>query len=126
MTRNAAVRVNVQLIKAEGDTHLWADTYDRKLTDIFAVETEVAQRIAASLEAQLTGVERQQIAAVPTKNPQAYDAYLRALELIKRQPFEDVRKGRVIGPFTSAKEMLADLHKRVAQHQKRKKAAQVS
>ena len=88
------VRVNVQLIKAEGDTHLWADTYDRKLTDIFAVETEVAQRIAASLEAQLTGVERQQIAAVPTKNPQAYDAYLRALELIKRQPFEDVRKGR--------------------------------
>lgn len=88
------VRVNVQLIKADGDTHLWADTYDRKLTDIFAVETEVAQRIAASLEAQLTGVERRQIAAVPTKNPQAYDAYLRALELIKRQPFEDVRKGR--------------------------------
>lgn len=51
------VRVNVQLIKAEGDTHLWADTYDRKLTDIFAVETEVAQRIAASLEAQLPGSE---------------------------------------------------------------------
>ncbi|MGI8820355.1 MAG: tetratricopeptide repeat protein [Chthoniobacterales bacterium] len=88
------VRVNVQLIKAEGDSHLWADTYDRKLTDIFAVETEVAQRIAASLEAQLSGGEKTQIAAVPTTNPQAYDAYLRGLALIRRQPLEDVVKGR--------------------------------
>jgi len=87
-----AVRVNVQLIKAEGDSHLWADTYDRKLTDIFAVETEVAQRIASSLEARLTGGESQQIAAIPTKNPQAYDAYLRGLSLITRQSFADVRK----------------------------------
>ena len=88
------VRVNVQLIKADGDRHLWADTYDRKLTDIFAVETEVAQRIAISLEAQLTGGERRQVAAVPTTNPKAYDAYLRGTELIKRQPIEDVKKGR--------------------------------
>ena len=71
------VRVNVQLIKAETDAHLWADTYDRKLTDIFAVETEVAQKIAGSLAAHLTGGEQQQIAAVPTRNSQAYDAYLR-------------------------------------------------
>ncbi|MEO5718957.1 MAG: tetratricopeptide repeat protein [Chthoniobacterales bacterium] len=88
------VRVNVQLIKAAGDTHLWADTYDRKLTDIFAVETEVAQRIASSLEAQLSGREKKQLALVPTTNPEAYDAYLRGLALIRRQPLEDVIKGR--------------------------------
>ena len=89
-----AVRINVQLIKAEGDSHLWADTYDRKLTDIFAVETEVAQKIAASLEAHLTGGEQKQIAAVPTRNPQAYDAYLRGLALIIRQSPEHMAKGR--------------------------------
>ncbi|MDQ3115164.1 MAG: tetratricopeptide repeat protein [Verrucomicrobiota bacterium] len=89
-----AVRVNVQLIKAEGDSHLWAETYDRKLTDIFAVESEVAQKIAGALEAQLTGRERQQIAAVPTTDPEAYDAYLRGIELLNRQDFEEVRKGR--------------------------------
>lgn len=89
-----AVRINVQLIKAEGDSHLWADTYDRKLTDIFAVETEVAQKIASSLEAHLTGGEQRQIANIPTKNPQAYDAYLRGLALIIRQSNENVEKGR--------------------------------
>ncbi len=88
------VRVNVQLIKADGDTHLWADTYDRKLTDIFAVETEVAQRISASLEAQLTGREKEQIAIVPTRNAQAYDAYLRGLALIVRESPDDVKKAR--------------------------------
>ncbi len=87
-----AVRVNVQLIKAETDAHLWADTYDRKLTDIFAVETEVAQRIANSLEAHLTGREQEQMAAVPTKNPQAYDSYLRGLALLVRESNEDVQK----------------------------------
>jgi TolB-like protein len=56
-----SVRVNVQLIKAEGDSHLWAETYDRKLTDIFAVETDVAQRIADSLAAKLTGREKEAI-----------------------------------------------------------------
>ncbi len=89
-----SVRVNVQLIKADTDAHLWAETYDRKLTDIFAVETEVAQRIASSLEAHLSGREQQQIAAVPTKNPQAYDAYLRGLALIIRESPDDVRKAR--------------------------------
>ncbi len=87
-----SVRVNVQLIKADTDAHLWAETYDRRLTDIFAVETEVAQRIADSLEAHLTGREQQQLAIVPTKNPQAYDTYLRGLALIVRESNEDVRK----------------------------------
>jgi TolB-like protein/Tfp pilus assembly protein PilF len=74
-----AVRVNVQLIKASTDSHLWADTIDRKLTDIFSVESEVAKAIAEQLRAKLTGREEQVIAAKPTDNPEAYDAYLRGL-----------------------------------------------
>jgi TolB-like protein/Flp pilus assembly protein TadD len=74
-----AVRVNVQLIKAANDSHLWADTFDRKLTDIFSVESEVAKAIADQLRAHLTGEEEQVIAAKPTDNPEAYDAYLRGL-----------------------------------------------
>src|SRR5206468_4134739 len=74
-----AVRVNVQLIKAVNDSHLWADTFDRKLTDIFSVESEVAKAIADQLRAKLTGQEEQIIAAKPTDKPEAYDAYLRGL-----------------------------------------------
>jgi TolB-like protein/Tfp pilus assembly protein PilF/class 3 adenylate cyclase len=74
-----AVRVNVQLIKAANDSHLWADTFDRKLTDIFSVESEVAKAIADQLRAHLTGEEEQVIAAKPTDNPEAYDSYLRGL-----------------------------------------------
>jgi TolB-like protein/Tfp pilus assembly protein PilF len=74
-----AVRVNVQLIKAVNDSHLWADTFDRKLTDIFSVESEVAKTIADQLRAHITGQEEQVIAAKPTDNPEAYDAYLRGL-----------------------------------------------
>jgi len=74
-----SVRVNVQLIKAANDSHLWADTFDRKLTDIFSVESEVAKAIADQLRAHLTGQEEQVIAAKPTDNPEAYDAYLRGL-----------------------------------------------
>jgi TolB-like protein/Tfp pilus assembly protein PilF len=73
------VRVNVQLIKAASDTHLWSDSFDRKLTDIFSVESEVAKTIADQLRAKLTGQEQALIAAKPTDNPQAYDAYLRGL-----------------------------------------------
>jgi len=73
------VRVNVQLIKAANDSHLWADTFDRKLTDIFSVESEVAKAIAEQLRAKLTGQEEQVIAAKPTDNVEAYDAYLRGL-----------------------------------------------
>jgi tetratricopeptide (TPR) repeat protein len=71
--------VNVQLIKAANDSHLWADTFDRKLTDIFSVESEVAKTIADQLRAKLTGREEREIAAKPTDNPEAYDAYLRGL-----------------------------------------------
>src|SRR4029079_17900955 len=73
------VRVNVQLIKAQTDSHLWADTFDRKLTDVFAIESEIAKRIAESLKAKLTGREEKALAVRPTDNPEAYDAYLRGL-----------------------------------------------
>src|SRR5437879_365549 len=74
-----AVRVNVQLIKAANDSHLWADTYDRRLTDLVSVESEVAKAIADQLRVHLTGQEEQVIAAKPTDNPEAYDFYLRGL-----------------------------------------------
>ncbi len=73
------VRVNVQLIKAEDDAHIWADTYDRKLNHIFAVETEIAKSIAEQLQAKLTGHEQEALALKPTNNAEAYDAYLRGL-----------------------------------------------
>jgi TolB-like protein/Flp pilus assembly protein TadD len=73
------VRVNVQLINAQTDSHLWADTFDRKLTDIFGVESEIAKRVAESLQAKLTGREEQALAVKATNNPEAYDAYLSGL-----------------------------------------------
>src|SRR2546423_467448 len=74
-----AVRVNVQLIKAATDSHVWADTFDRKLTDIFLVESEVARSIASQLPVKITGQEERIISAKPTENIEAYDAYLRGL-----------------------------------------------
>jgi serine/threonine protein kinase/Tfp pilus assembly protein PilF len=73
------VRVNVQLINAQTDSHVWADTYDRKLTDLFSVESEIAKRIAESLQTNLSGREEQALAVKPTNNPEAYDSYLRGL-----------------------------------------------
>ena len=71
------VRVNVQLINAMTDAHLWAETYDRKLTDIFAVESDIAKSIAEMLQARLSGSEKNSIAKTPTVNPEAYELYLR-------------------------------------------------
>jgi serine/threonine protein kinase/Tfp pilus assembly protein PilF len=82
-----AVRVNVQLIKAATDSHLWSDTFDRKLTDIFSVESEVSKAIADQLQAKLTGQETEVIDAKPTNNPQAYDAYLRGLAYTLKTAF---------------------------------------
>ena len=78
------VRVNVQLIKVASDSHLWADTYDRKLVDIFGVESEIAKAIAEALQAKLTGGEQRALAVKPTNNSEAYDAYLRGLALEAR------------------------------------------
>jgi TolB-like protein/class 3 adenylate cyclase/Tfp pilus assembly protein PilF len=74
-----AVHVNVQLIKAATDEHLWAESYDRELQNIFGVEAEVAGAIADQLNAKLSGKEKRELGARPTKNPDAYDAYLRGL-----------------------------------------------
>jgi TolB-like protein/tetratricopeptide (TPR) repeat protein len=71
------VHVNVQLIKAATDAHLWADTFDRKLTDIFAVESDIATAISETLQAKLTGSEKTAIAKRPTANPEAYELYLK-------------------------------------------------
>ena len=73
------VRVTVQLVNAQTDSHLWAETYDRKLTDIFAIESEIAKGIVESLQAKLTGREAQVLAVRPTDNSEAYDTYLRGL-----------------------------------------------
>ena len=88
----SAIRVNVQLIKAANDSHLWADTFDRQLTDIFSVESEVARAIADQLRAKLTGQEEQVIADKPTQNPAAYDAYLRGLSIERAQSGFDAAK----------------------------------
>jgi serine/threonine protein kinase len=71
------VRVNVQLIRAATDAHLWADTFDRKLTDVFAIESEVATTIADTLQTKLTGAEQHAIVARPTENSEAYQLYLK-------------------------------------------------
>ena len=77
-----AVHINVQLIKAATDEHLWAESYDRKIDDIFGVEKEVAQNIAIALKAKLSGAEEHVLAQKPTDNPAAYEAYLRGKALL--------------------------------------------
>jgi TolB-like protein/tetratricopeptide (TPR) repeat protein len=86
------VRVNVQLINAVTDAHLWADTYDRKLTDIFAVESEIAKTIADMLQAKLSGSEKMMMAKKPTANPEAYELYLKGRFLWNRRNAADLRK----------------------------------
>jgi TolB-like protein/Tfp pilus assembly protein PilF len=94
------VRVNVQLINALTETHLWADTYDRKLTDIFAVESEIATTIADMLQAQLSGAEKQAIAKKPTVNPDAYELYVKGRHFWNRRTEPNLRKA--IGLFEQA------------------------
>lgn len=89
------VRINVQLIRATNEDHLWAEIYDRNVTDIFAVQTELATAIARSLQAKLTGRERQEVAGRPTGNLAAYDAYLRGLDF-------DTRPGQTTENHTRA------------------------
>ena len=83
----------MQLIKTASDSHLWAETFDRHLTDIFSVESEVARTIADQLRAKLSGQEEQVIAQKPTQNPAAYDAYLRGLSIERAQSGFEAAKG---------------------------------
>jgi serine/threonine-protein kinase len=89
---NDQVRVNVQLINALTDAHLWAETYDRKLTDIFTVESEIAKTIADTLQARLTGSEKNSIAKTPTVDPEAYELYLRGKFFAEKRTGADLRK----------------------------------
>ena len=81
----AAVHVNVQLIKAVTDDHLWAESYDRTLENIFGVEGEIAQTVAEALKAKLTGAEEKVLAQKPTSNPAAYDAYLQGMAQFRKR-----------------------------------------
>jgi TolB-like protein/cytochrome c-type biogenesis protein CcmH/NrfG len=102
------VRVNVQLINAQTDAHLWAETFDRKLTDIFGVESEIAKGIVESLQAKLTGREKQALAVKPTNNPEAYDAYLRGLAFEARNYinlYNDARQAKAVGFYQRAVEL---------------------
>ena len=89
---NDQVRINVQLIKAANEAHLWAEIYDRKLTDIFAVESEIAKTIADTLKAKLTGSEQQVIAARPTENTEAHQLYLKGRFFWNKRTGDDLKK----------------------------------
>jgi TolB-like protein/Tfp pilus assembly protein PilF/class 3 adenylate cyclase len=95
-----AVHVNVQLIRAATDEHLWAESYNRKLDDVFGVEGEVANAIADQLNAKLSGAEQRAVAEKPTQNAAAYDAYLRAISLDNAQTLETTK--RVAGLYADA------------------------
>jgi len=97
---NDQVRVNVQLINALTDAHLWAETYDRKLTDIFAVESEISKTIADTLQAKLTGSEKISIAKVPTANTEAYELYLKGRFFWNKRTGADLK--RAIDYFNQA------------------------
>ena len=86
-----AVRVNVQLINAASDAHIWAETFDRKLTDIFAVESEIAKTVAETLQARLTGSEKSSMAKTPTVNPEAYELYLKGKFFAAKRTGADLR-----------------------------------
>jgi tetratricopeptide (TPR) repeat protein len=85
------VRVNVQLINAATQAHLWAESYDRKLTDIFAVESDIATTVAETLQAKLTGSEKTAIAKRPTENPEAYELYLKGRFFWNKRTGADLR-----------------------------------
>ena len=89
---NDQVRVNVQLINALTNAHVWAEIYDRKLTDIFAVESDIAKTIADTLQAKLTGSEKKAISKKPTENPQAYELYLKGRFFWNKRTAADLRK----------------------------------
>jgi TolB-like protein/class 3 adenylate cyclase/Tfp pilus assembly protein PilF len=87
-----AVHVNVQLIRAATDEHLWAESYNRKLDDVFGVEGEVASAIADQLNAKLSGAEQKAVAEKPTQNAAAYDSYLRAVAIDDAQTLETTKR----------------------------------
>ena len=96
------VRVNVQLIRAATAEHVWADSYDRPLDNMFTVESEVAQAVAVRLHAKLSGEDRLALSVKPTQNPEAYDAYLRGLAFILRPYTTQVDSEEAVRAFQEA------------------------
>jgi Predicted integral membrane protein len=94
------VRINVQLMKAGADGQLWADTFDRKLTDIFEIESDIARTIAQTLQAKLTGSEKHAIATHPTENTEAHQLYLRGRFFWNKRTAADFKTA--IGYFEQA------------------------
>jgi TolB-like protein/Tfp pilus assembly protein PilF/class 3 adenylate cyclase len=90
-----AVRVNVQLIKASTDSHLYAETFDKTLTDVFAVESEIAEAIADKLQARLTAPEAEALKVRPTENSAAHDLYLKGLYFWNKRNAADLEKALV-------------------------------
>jgi serine/threonine-protein kinase len=89
---NDQVRVTVQLINAMTNSHLWAEIYDRKLTDIFAVESDIAKAIADQLQAKLSGSEKQMMAAQPTTDTEAYELYHKGKSLWEKRSGDNIPK----------------------------------
>jgi TolB-like protein/Tfp pilus assembly protein PilF len=96
------VRVNVQLISTQTNSYIWVDTYNRKLTDITAVESEIARGIAESLQVKLTAREAQALTVKPTNNPEAYDAYLRGLVFDARTAYSNDAQRNAITSYEGA------------------------
>jgi TolB-like protein/Tfp pilus assembly protein PilF len=96
------VRVNVQLISAQTNSYIWVDTYNRKLTDIIAVESEIARGIAESLQVKLTAREAQALTVKPTNNSEAYDAYLRGLVFDARTTYSNDAQRNAITSYERA------------------------
>jgi TolB-like protein/Tfp pilus assembly protein PilF len=96
------VRVNVQLISTQTNSYIWVDTYNRKLTDITAVESDIAKGIAESLQVKLTAREAQALTIKPTKNPEAYDAYLRGLVFDARSAYSNDAQRNAITSYERA------------------------
>ena len=96
------VRVSAQLINARDDTHVWVEKYERELADVFAIQSEIAQAIAESLQAKLTSREEQALAVKPTNNPEAYDAYLRGLASEARSRYSRDAMRKAISFYESA------------------------
>lgn len=130
-----SVLVNVQLIDAQSDRHLWAESYERTLDDIFGVEGDVAQKVADALKARLTAAEASALARQPTRNKDAYDAYLKAIYYLndanRTQDPADLERAatlaeqavRLDGDFSEAYSLLALIYEKQGNRDEKAEAA---
>src|SRR3954467_14321007 len=96
------VRVNVQLIDASNDEHIWAEDYDRDLTDVFAIQTDLAQKIASALQAKLSPNEKERLDRPPTQNSDAYLLFLRAHDYASRMDLFHKSSAKAVPLFEQA------------------------